>query len=72
MTPQASARREPPAMAVQLAAPEPSMIGAAGRQEEALAAANVATAVSAASRSRGAWRRAIVMQELLSPPVSMR
>lgn len=57
-------REQPPA--------GPSMLqrDAAARDEAALAAAGVALAASA--RSKAAWRRAIVMQELLMPPVSMR
>lgn len=43
---------------------------AASNEEAAKAAAGVALAASA--RSRAQWRRAIVMQELLMPPVSMR
>lgn len=43
---------------------------AASSEEAARAAAGVALAASA--RSNAAWRRAIVMQELLMPPVSMR
>ncbi len=43
---------------------------AANSEEAARAAAGVALAASA--RSNAAWRRAIVMQELLMPPVSMR
>ncbi len=52
--------------------PGPSALqrDAATREEAAKAAAGVALAASI--QSNASWRRAIVMQELLMPPVSMR
>lgn len=76
---QEQVRREPAPVARR---PEPVLSNAEGpatpmdrgqfRRDEAAAAASVAAAAALTRKSRSEWRRAIVMQELLSQPVSMR
>ncbi|MCX5690416.1 MAG: hypothetical protein NTV94_11645 [Planctomycetota bacterium] len=68
----APAARRPEPVLSNAEGPASSMDRGQFRRDEAAAAASVAAAQASAKKSRSQWRHAIVMQELLAQPVSIR